>query len=306
MSFSVLLGKMLIFVVLIVIGYLSAHTGFVSKSFVNDASKLMLNFFLVATIINSVFSSGMESSFGEIAKIIGVMWLMLAISYIIAFVSMKLTKLPENRKPVFEMLVSNGNSLFIALPVAQQVYGSLSVFYISMASLPIYIMLYGYCVYKLAKGKFGAKFELKKLFTPPLIASFVSLVIFLAGIPVPEVIKNVIGTMANATMPLSMLVVGASLGGISFAETFKDKDVYLAGIMRLVVVPIIVYLLLKLIPMDPMLMKSAVLISASSCAIMSTALSVRYGRDYVFASKAILFTTTGCMLTIPVWIYFMG
>ena len=306
MSFSVLLGKMLIFVVLMVIGYLCAHTGYLSNAFVADASKLTLNFFLVATIINSVFSSGMESSFGEIAKVIGVMCLMLAISYIIAFTSMKLTKLPENRKPVYEMLVSNGNSLFIALPVAQQVYGSLSVFYISMASLPIYIMLYGYCVYKLAKGQGGAKFELKRIFTPPLIASFVSLAIFIAGIPVPEIIKNVIGTMANATMPLSMLVVGASLGGISFAETFKDKDVYLTGLMRLVVVPTVVYLILKLIPMDSLLLKSAVLISASSCAIMSTAMSVQYGRDYVFASKTILFTTTLCMLTIPVWVYFMG
>lgn len=306
MSFSVLLGKMLIFVVMMAIGYLCAHKGFVSKSFVGDASKLTLNFFLVASILNSVFSSGLEFSFGEIAKSIGVMCLMVAICYTIAFIAVKLTKMPENRKPVYEMLVANGNSMFIALPVAQQVYGSLGVFYISMSNLPINTMLYGYCVYKLAKGKFGAKFEPKKIFTPPLIAALVSLVIFIAGIPVPETIKNVISTMANATMPISMLVVGASLGDISFAETFRDKDVYLTGLLRLVVIPIIVYLILRLIPMDPMLLKSAVLISASSCAIVSTALSVRYSRDYVFASKTILFTTTVCMLTIPVWVYFMG
>ena len=306
MSFSVLLGKMLIFVVLMVIGYLCAYTGYISKAFVADASKITLNVFLVASILNSVFASGMELSFGEIAKIIGVMCLALAVCYALAFAAAKLTKLPEGRKPVYEILVANGNSMFIALPVAQQVYGTLGVFYVSMSCLPINAMLYSYCVYKLTRGQDGVKLDLRKVFSAPLVATIVSLVIFIAHIPVPEIIKNVISTTASATMPLSMLVVGASLGSISFAEAFKDKDVYLTGLLRLVAVPVIVYLVLKLIPMDAVLLNSAVLIAASPCAIVCTVLSVQYGRDYVFASKSVLLTTVLSMLTIPVWVYFMG
>ena len=80
MSFSVLLGKMLIFVVLMVIGYLCVHTGYISKAFVADASKLTINVFLVASILNSVFDSGMQLGLGGLAKIIGIMSLMYALS----------------------------------------------------------------------------------------------------------------------------------------------------------------------------------------------------------------------------------
>jgi len=306
MSFSVLLGKMLIFVVLMVIGYLCVRTGYISKAFVADASKITLNVFLVASIINSVISSDMKYSFAEIAKITGIMSLALIICYVLAFIAAKLTKLTEDRKSVYEILVANGNSMFIALPVAQQVYGILGVFYVSMSCLPINVMFYSYCVYRLSKGQDGVKLDLKKFFSTPLVATVVSLVIFLLKIPVPGIIKNVISTMSSATMPLSMLVVGASLGGISFSETFKDKDVYLTGILRLFIVPVIVYFILTLIPMDPVLLKSAVLISASPCAIVCTVLAIQYHRDYVFASKSILLTTTISMLTIPLWVYFLG
>lgn len=306
MSFSVLLGKMVIFVVLMAIGYLCARTEYISKAFVADASKITLNVFLAASILNSVLSSEMEFGFGEIAKIIGIQTLSLLLCYLFAYISARIAKLPDNRSSVFEVLVANGNSMFIALPVAQQVYGAMGVFYISMSCLPINVMLYTYCIYRLTKGQDGVKFNLKKVFSVPLVSTLVSLAIFLSGIPMPDMIKSVIGTMSSATMPLSMLVVGASLGGVSFAETFRDKDVYLIGILRLVIVPLIVCFILKLIPMDLVLMKSAMMIAVSPCAMVCTVLAIQYNRDYVFASKSILLTTALSMITIPVWVYLLG
>lgn len=306
MSFSVLLGKMLIFVVLMVIGYLCVRTGYVSKAFVKDASKLTINVFLVASIINSVFASEMSLGIGEIAKIIGIMSLMYIVGAVIAFAAAKLAKLPPDREPVFEAVTAIGNNMFIALPVVQQVYGAQGVFYVSMSSLPVNLILYTYYVYRLTQGRENTGLNIKDVFSAPLVATIVSLVIFASGIGVPQIIKDVISAMSAATMPLSMLVVGASLGGISFADTFKDKHAYLSGALRLAVIPLASYLVLKMIPMDYMLLKTAVIIAASPGAIVCTVLSVQYGRDYVFSSKAILLTTILSMITIPVWVYYLG
>lgn len=306
MSFSVLLGKMLIFVVLMVIGYLCVHTGYISKAFVADASKLTINVFLVASILNSVFDSEMQLGLGGLAKIIGIMSLMYAVSCLIAFAAAKLAKLPPDREPVFEMLTAIGNNMFIALPVVQQVYGAEGVFYVSMSSLPVNLLLYTYYVYRLTQGRGNTAFKLKDVFSAPLAATVASLVIFACRIPVPHVIRNVISSMSAATMPLSMLVVGASLGSIRFADAFRDKYAYVSGVLRIAVIPAAVYLVLKMIPMEPMLLKAAVIIAASPGAIVCTVLSVQYGRDYVFSSKAILLTTAVSMLTIPMWVYFLG
>lgn len=306
MSFSVLLGKMLIFVVLMVIGYLCVRTGYVSKAFVKDASKLTINVFLVASIINSVFASEMSLGIGEIAKIIGIMSLVYVVGAVIAFAAAKLAKLPPDREPVFEAVTAIGNNMFIALPVVQQVYGAQGVFYVSMSSLPVNLILYTYYVYRLTQGRENTGLNIKDVFSAPLVATIVSLVIFASGIGVPQIIKDVISAMSAATMPLSMLVVGASLGGISFADTFKDKDTYLSGVLRLAVIPLASYFVLKMIPMDYLLLKTAVIIAASPGAIVCTVLSVQYGRDYVFSSKAILLTTILSMITIPVWVYYLG
>ena len=306
MSFSVLLGKMLIFVVLMMIGYACARTGYIGKAFVSDASKLTVNVFLVASILNSVFASEMQLDLAELVKIIGVMTLMYAVSALISFAVVKLGKFSPDREPVFEIVTSTGNNMFMGLPVAQQVYGSLGVFYISMSSLPGNLLIYSYYVYRLAKGSGNNKFSIKDIFSPPLVATIISIVIFVADIPMPSAVSNVISSTAAATMPVSMIVVGASLADINFADAFKDKDVYFSAVFRLFIIPAAVYLVLSFIPMDPTLMKSTVLIAACPTAIVCAVLSLQYGREYVFASKTILVTTIFSMVTIPLWIYFLG
>jgi malate permease and related proteins len=306
MSFSVLLGKMLIFVVLMMIGYACARTGYIGKAFVSDASKLAVNVFLVASILNSVFASEMQLDLAELVKIIGVMTLLYAVSALISFAVAKLGKFSPDREPVFEIVTSTGNNMFMGLPVAQQVYGSLGAFYISMSSLPGNLLIYSYYVYRLAKGSGNNKFSIKDVFTPPLVATIISIVIFVADIPIPSAVNNVISSTAAATMPVSMIVVGASLADINFLDAFKDKDVYISAVFRLFIIPAAVYLVLSFIPMDPTLLKSTVLIAACPTAIVCAVLSLQYGREYVFASKTILVTTIFSMVTIPLWIYFLG
>ena len=65
MEVSALIPKMLIFVVLMVIGYLCAKTNFAGKEFTRDASKMVINVFMTATIINSVLVTDARLSGGE-------------------------------------------------------------------------------------------------------------------------------------------------------------------------------------------------------------------------------------------------
>ena len=51
MEMSPLISKMLIFVVLMVIGYVCARTKFAGREFTRDASKMVINVFMSATII---------------------------------------------------------------------------------------------------------------------------------------------------------------------------------------------------------------------------------------------------------------
>ena len=60
MELSALLNKMFIFIVLMVIGYVLARRGLFGPAFTKTASSLVLNVFMVGTILSSMISTGAE------------------------------------------------------------------------------------------------------------------------------------------------------------------------------------------------------------------------------------------------------
>ena len=58
MELSTLLGKMLVFAVLMLIGYLMARRGVIGPALTRTASSLVLDVFMVGTILKSMISTG--------------------------------------------------------------------------------------------------------------------------------------------------------------------------------------------------------------------------------------------------------
>ena len=306
MSFSVLMGKMLIFVVLMVIGYLCVRTGYISKAFVPDASRMTLNVFMVATIINSVAASNMELSRRELLASVGVMTLTMLLLYVFGSIFSRILPMAEEKRPVFDLLISVVNTMFIGFPVVSQIYGASAAFHVSISCLPFNFLLYSYGVYRLNSADSGFAFQWKKILCPPLIGTVLSVVLFLLRVSLPTVVKDLLSTLSNVTVPLSMIVVGASLGNVSLTDSFRDKNAYAVAFFSLIVSPLLVWLLLKGFVTDSLLLKTAVILAGCPSGVVVTILSVQYGKDYVSSSKAILLSAVLSMVTLPVIVYLLG
>ncbi len=306
MDFSLLLGKMFIFVVLMVVGYLFGRKGYVSKGFITDASKLTINFFMVATILNSVISSEIDLSTRDMLLSIAIMTASTVICYIVGAVVSRTVRLPADRRPSVELLLAVVNNVFICLPIVQAAYGPEAVFHISMSGLPYNAILYSYGVWRMNCGEGDVQVNFKKIMSPPLIATLAAIVIFVFRIPMPYVVKDLVSSLSAATMPLSMLVVGASLGSVSLMEAFNDKSSYVVAFFSLIVTPLLAWLILPCFVSDPTLLKTAIIYAACPSGLVVTVLSVQYDRDYVFTSKATLLSTVISMATLPIWVYILG
>lgn len=139
----------------------------------------------------------------------------------------------------------------------------------------------------------------------PLLATLLALLIFLVNIPMPGVVKELIGTMSAATMPLSMIVIGSSLGRVSLLEVFKEKSLYFMSLVRLVITPLLTMPLLKLVTTDPILLGAMLIIAGCPSAVLVTVLAIQYGLDAEFTSKGILLDTVLSMITLPALVYFL-
>lgn len=303
MSILSLMEKMLVFVALIAVGYVAVRTGSLGKTFIKDASKLVINVFMSATIVVSCISIDASVSNAEVINALWVMTAVLVLCFVIGAAACLLTPMDKALKPVYEILISMPNTMFIALPVLQQLYGPQAVFYCALSSLPLDILLYTYGVMRLNNG---GGVNLKDIISAPLIASVVGVALFFLKVKLPDVAVNILDILSGATMPMSMIVVGGSLGAVSVAKAFGDKRLYLMSFIRLIISPVIVFLLCRLINADAMLTAAAVIIAASPSAVSVSVLSIQYGRDGVFASEGVLVSTMLSMLTIPMVIWVMN
>lgn len=305
MDMRALLSKMVIFVALMVLGYIAARTKKVSATFAKDASWLTINVFMTGTILNSAISNVPEMGGKEMMNMMLILFVTLGLIYLIAVLAAKLLRQNREYEGLSMALMGVVNSMFIALPVVQQLCGNEAVLYVSMACLPYNLMLYTYGVWRIRSGEGKFSFNVKEIFSVPLIATLIALVLFTFRLPVPQLGREILGTLSNVTMPMSMLVVGTSLGSIRLSEAFTGWRTYAMAAVRLLVTPILVWLVIRNLTGNAVLITAATMIAASPSGIIVTALSLNYGKDEVYASKNILANTALSMFTIPLIVYLL-
>ena len=66
---------------------------------------------------------------------------------------------------------------------------------------------------------------IKKVFSPPLMAFLIGLALVLANIKLPDFLLTSFQYVGNMATPLSLLVIGIEMAGISLSDVHWDRDV---------------------------------------------------------------------------------
>ena len=306
MDFSILFEKMLIFLALMVIGWGCIRSGFLDRSFARSLSALTMNVFMPATILNAVLSVKMQLSMGELGKVMLVLCLMQLLGYAVAFVVVKLLPLEKQNGAEYELLMSMGNNLFIGLPIVDALMGPVAVFYVSMTCLPFNLLIYTYGVWRLKRDSAEKKLRFRDMLSLPLVATILSLLLVLFRPPVPGAVRGLLSAMSGATMPLSMVVIGAAMGSVSLLDAFRRGSLYLCSFVRLILIPVVTWFLLRFLTDDPVLLMTAVICSACPSAVLVSVLTIQYGHSGVYSSEGILQSTLLSLGTIPIIVWFLA
>lgn len=298
MDFSALIIKMLIFAVLLLVGFVMAKKDTLTPSFVKGASALLVDVFLPASVINSVLGERPVLSSKAFAEVFIVTTVMIAIYYAISYIACLPFRKDKYARQT-ELMMANPNNLFVGLPILASLCGSEAVFYVGMCAMPFNLIFYSYGIWRLISGDREYKFKIKDMMSICLLSSFVALAIFLMNIQVPTVFKELCSTVASGTVPLSMVIIGATMGKINPASAFGEKRMYYLSLIRLIISPIIIFFVARLLTSNEVLIITCTVLSGCPVAVLTTAVSVQYGYDGTYTSKGIMVTTVLCMVTIP-------
>lgn len=303
MQMSALLTKLALFVIVIVIGMIGAKKKILKPDFNRGLTWLIMNVFLVASIISSVLSMDASTiTASELGTIMLIDVATYVVLYALAALVIRLLPVEKEKKPQLELLMSTVNTLFVTLPVVETIYGAKGAFIVALGCIPFNAILFTYGIARL-RGSTEGGFRLKDILSTPLVATLCALLLFVLRIPVPDAVRGILSSISAATVPLSMLLVGASLGNVELGKALRDKSMLYLAAERFLLAPLVMYLVMGLICPDPMLRNIMVITAATPSAILVTALSLQTGKSGEYASEGIMLTTLLSMVMIPLTVY---
>ncbi len=224
---------------------------------------------------------------------------------IIGFVSMGFIK-GHQHKLQFLSLVAFQNSgyLVLALVAALLPADKLnSMFiYIFLFLLGFNLVIWSLGVYILSFSR-AKKFELGSLFSPPVIATLVSLILIFFGLNkfMPEAVLKPLRMVGDCTLPLAMLVVGGNLASIHFGYIDK-KAMSLAILAKLIILPLLgLWLVIKF--KLPELVGLLILLQLAVPSATSLSLIIRhYKKEDLLISQGIFLSHIVSLATLPLFL----
>lgn len=306
MDFNQLLETLIVLFAVLILGYIAGKCKIIDERGQKTISKYIAKIASPLLILSSVSSDNLT---GDKSRILVVLLVGIGLYVIMPLVA-KLLVLPfrvqSYDQAIYEMMYIFSNAAFLAFPVLRTMYGAEAVFYAAIINISFNLCIYSYGVYILMKsnGDGQAKIPLKNIVNPGVTSAVFAMVIYLCDIPLPGLVVEFCSMVGETTIPLSMLVIGVSLAFVDFKELFTEPKIYLFSLIRLVVLPIITFYILRLFIHDPLLIAVVTVIQAMPSGTLNSVLSTEYGGNSQLAAKGVFFSTLCCIITIPfiVWL----
>lgn len=274
------------------------------KNFIDDRvekglNSILVNMILPMSIINSFYME-YDSNIIENCKKLILFSLVIhtAILILSKFVFFKADK---KRQPVLRFMITFSNCAFMGFPILGSIYGDIGIFYASIFNIVFHIYIWTFGV-----ALFNTDMPLKEsvsniLKNKAIWSVVIGAIIFLGQVQLPQAIGSVVKNLAAVTTPLSMIIIGSMLCATNVKEILKDSSLYVISILRLVVIPLIIFVILSFFDLDKMIIAVPTLIMAMPGAAICPVIANDNDGDGMLASKCIFMTNIISVITIPIF-----
>lgn len=200
----------------------------------------------------------------------------------------------------FAVIYSNCG--FIGIPMAGGLFGSEGVFYIT-AYMTIFNLLVWTHGVVIMTGKADIKSIGKALLSPTIIATVVGFLLFVTRLMIPNVLLDTLSYIGNMNTPLAMLVAGVTIAQTDVRKLLLKPRIYYISFVKLLLIPIVMLLLFRLFEIPNVVLLTSVLAAACPTAVTVNLFSIRYEKNFLYASEVFAISTMASMITIPLVMY---
>lgn len=274
-----------------------------------DSNQYLVNLILVITnpclIVSSMASQTLSDDIlrqtWEI--LIGSVVFFLLAAVVSFFIVKAMRYKPAEDRGVMMVIMTAVNSGFMGFPVTKAIFGDHFFFLMVIENVILNFYLFFLSVIQMNYGHQKSR-SLKEIFRPLVNMSTFSVVvglsILISGIKIPEPIFDFLDTIANATVPVSMMVVGIQLANSDLLKMMKNTKLIIACLCNVIVMPFLTFLAVNWLPLMNESKLILIFAAAFPCAVITVAIASKEGRNSALMAEGVAMSTLFSLATLPV------
>ena len=229
-------SSVVVIVLIMLLGYVLRRASWLADSFSGNISKLITQIALPASIFISVQNNLTRGSLLNLFEDLLLPFIGVVISYVVAFILVKVIKVKVGRRGTFINTIANANTIFIGMPLNIALFGNRAMPYFLVYYIINTVSTWAFGVFLIknddptlvAQEKKEHKIEWKKILPMPLVGFIVAVIWLLTGWELPTFANQTFTYIGNLVTPLSLIYIGIVLADSGIKSVHFDKDTVIA------------------------------------------------------------------------------
>lgn len=298
MDIQALFEKMVVLFTILFAGFFCGKAGIMDVESNKSLSRLVANLTNPMLVLASVMTDERLLSPAEVLQVT----LLAASCYAFLIASSlllpRLLHLGPRESGPYRFFYIFSNIGFMGYPLVRAMFGEGAMFHLTIFVLFFQLVCWSYGAQTISgEGRFRLSWRILK--TPCVLSALLAYAIYLSGVHIPRIVADVVKTTGEITSPLAMLILGCALSQCSLRDVFGRPKLYLLALVKLIVVPLAAFFVLRTFIKDPLLLSLTTVVLAMPAATNATILTYQNHGDDRLAASGVFLTTLLSVASVP-------
>lgn len=308
--FSLTLSQMLMMFTLILVGLFLRKKNILPENAGSVMAKMETYIFVPALTLFTQMTRCTVQTFTDNSSLIlyGLVLVLsaVALAYPLSTLFVRKISSPADayQRNIYKYAMTFGNYGFMGNFIILGIWGPDMLYKYSLFCIFVGIVCTGWGLFILIPRQENSNMgtALKKAFlSPPMLSMIIGIACGLLGLKqyIPEFLLSVFENAGNCQGPVAMVLAGFVVGGYHLKELLLNKKVYIATAMRLIAIPSVMMVVLRLLGTSEEIMLLTLICFASPLGLNTIVYPATYGGDTKTGASMACISHTLSVITIP-------
>ena len=310
-AFGNAVSAVAVLLVLTLVGYLMGKLGWLGPAEKKFLGRYIINIAVPCNCISGVLGRLDRDMLGEAGWLLLLAFGLMIICLLFASLLAALLRLPKNRRGIFISMSGMSSCLFVGLPLGTQLFGDVCIPYVMIYYLANATLIQTVGVALIERSGTGgglrpADFLKDLIKKPPIVTILICVLLLVLGVELPGVVMTSAEYISGSVSPLALIYTGYVTYELGLRNLRLERGLPTLTLVRLAAAPLICAGLCALAGAEGLSRDVFVMQSGLPVFTQGPVLAGTYGADDQYAASAVVLTTIGCFLTIPVMMFLLG